>query len=93
MIPVLEAREIAHTCGMRQVIIFGWDGEQTHVTTYGKSDVDSAQAAAGANMIKRGWEWPTDTIVEGAKVQALYNRIAELEQELADLDTDATRAP
>ena len=36
-------------------------------------------AAAGANELKRKWGWPENTIVESAKVQALYDRIAELE--------------
>jgi hypothetical protein len=85
MISIDDAKRLSETSDLRQVIIFGWDGARTHVVTYGKSVVDSAQAAAGANVIKRGWEWPDDTIVEPERIQALHDRIAELEEEVEQL--------
>lgn len=85
MISADDAKHISETNGLRQVIVFGWDGRYTHVATYGSSVVDSAQAAAGANVIKRGWEWPEDLQATSAQVQALHDRIAELEEEVETL--------
>jgi hypothetical protein len=83
MIPISDAADIAEKRTLRQVIIFGWDGRETFVTTYGGTDWDSAGAAGAANRIKDQWDWPANTIVEGERVQKLYNRIAELEAQLA----------
>jgi hypothetical protein len=79
MISIDDAKELAQTNNLRQVIIFGWDGSHTHITTYGESIVDSEQAAQGANVIKSQWNWPADTIVASEKVQKLNDRIKELE--------------
>ena len=83
MIPISDAVTLGEKHQLRQVIIFGWDGRETFVTTWGGSDWDSAGAAGAANRIKDQWDWPANTIVEGERVQKLYNRIAELEAKLA----------
>jgi hypothetical protein len=57
-IPISAAKQIAESNGCRQVILLAWDGELTHIVTYGKTVDDCAQAAAGANMLKEKWGWP-----------------------------------
>ncbi len=57
-IPWSVAQEVAEAQDCRQVIICAWDGQRTHVLTYGKSVDDSDQAAQGGNFVKKalGWE-------------------------------------
>lgn len=86
-VPISVAEEISQVYGQKQVIIFAWDGNITHATTYGVAVEDSAAAAAGANKIKSIWDWPANTIVESARVQALYNRIKYLEREVLELNS------
>lgn len=57
-IPIAAARRIAEEFGQRQVILVCWDGETTHVTTYGASAAECAQAAEGGNYVKRALGWP-----------------------------------
>ena len=53
-IPISEAEKFCTDYEKDQVIILAWDrtSGDTWVTTYGKSDEDSAMAANGANMVK-----------------------------------------
>jgi hypothetical protein len=81
-IPVSTAQSIAESFDLRQVIIVAWDGKNTHVVTYGGSDADSANAAAGGNVVKKALGWPKNIDTESPKVQALQARIVELEMRL-----------
>lgn len=44
-IPVATAKEVAEKHDLRQVLLIGWDGEQVHVVTYGKTVLDCKAAA------------------------------------------------
>ncbi len=90
-VPVTAAEDIAYKYAQKQVIIFSYDGDITSITTFGVSAADSARAASGANQLKAYWGWPENTIVESAKVQALYDRIAELEAQLDHYDNERRR--
>jgi hypothetical protein len=79
-IPVSTAQSIAESFDLRQVIIVAWDGKNTHVVTYGGSVTDSANAAAGGNVVKKALGWPANLDTESPKVQALQARIVELEK-------------
>ena len=57
-IPIQDAKEIAVRRGCRQVILLAWDGERTHVVTYGKSIEDCDQAAQGGEAMKKVMGWP-----------------------------------
>lgn len=59
-IPIAAARRIAIDHGCSQVIVLAWDGEKTHVVTYGKTKADCLQAAAGGNKMKRAMGWPEE---------------------------------
>lgn len=75
-----QLRQLAETLGSEQAILFTYNQENgTVITTWGDTVERSAQAAAGANKIKKLWSWPETDLVESAKVQALRDRIAELE--------------
>ena len=82
-IPIKQAEGFAIANGLKQVIIFGYDGTNTHIVTWGDTVENSAQAAAGANHVKKLWAWPEDTIVESAKVQALRDELAATQRDLA----------
>lgn len=87
-ITIEPAGVFAQQHGLEQVIIFGWDGKQTHITTWGDTAESSAQAATGANLIKQRWKWPAETIVESEKVTALKEELARLKQQLAELKSE-----
>ena len=57
-LPIQDAKEIAHRRGLRQVILLAWDGERSHVVTYGKSVEDCDQAAQGGEKMKKLMGWP-----------------------------------
>lgn len=59
-IPITAAKRVAQEHGCRQVIILAWDGERTHVVTYGKTIDDCRQAAEGGNDLKRVLGWPEE---------------------------------
>lgn len=84
-LPITAVKQLADEYGMSQVIVFGWDGELTHVATYGKSVEDCDVAARGANAIKRNWNWPEQLMSEPSRVKALRAEIKALKQELAAL--------
>ena len=46
-IPIATAKQVADKHGLKQVLLIGWDGERTHVVTYGvtKDDCDKAAKA------------------------------------------------
>lgn len=44
-IPVSAAKKVAEQYGLKQCILLGWDGELTHVVTYGKTKADCEAAA------------------------------------------------
>ena len=57
-IPVSAARRIADDYRQRQVIVVAWDGETTHVATYGATAEECRQAAQGGNRVKAALGWP-----------------------------------
>jgi hypothetical protein len=59
-VPIDDAKQIAAKHGLRQVIIVAWDGDATHVVTYGQSLEDCKQAAQGGNFVKKALGWPDD---------------------------------
>jgi hypothetical protein len=82
-IPVKAAKQINEEYGCRQVILLAWDGEFTHIVTYGKTVDDCAHAAAGGNMLKERWGWP-ECNDQPSRVRKLEARIQELEKQLAE---------
>jgi hypothetical protein len=83
-IPVKAAEQIGREHDCRQVIVLAFDGELTHIVTWGKSEVDCSQAADGGNALKKKWGWP-ECNDQPSRVVKLQQRIAELEQEVSAL--------
>lgn len=76
-LPIQDAKEIAHRRGLRQVILLAWDGERSHVVTYGKSLEDCDQAAQGGEKMKKLMGWPN--------WEASPSRVKKLKAALSDL--------
>ena len=81
-IPVSAAKKFCNENVCRQVIILAWDGELTHVLTYGKTVEDCDLAAQAGNRLKKGLGWPESLNAEPSRVKRLKARIAELEAQL-----------
>ncbi len=87
-IPIRAAKSIAREFDCRQVILAVWDGERTHIITYGQSLDDCDQAAHGGNFIKNALGWPASLCqTEPSRVQRLKRRIRELEQRLVEYES------
>lgn len=84
-IPWEEARDFAARHALRQVIITAWDGENTHVITFGESVIDSDQAAEGGNRIKAALGWPDSLNATSPKVEALRRQIHDARDVVAGL--------
>jgi hypothetical protein len=83
-LPVVVAQDIAASYGQQQVIVVTWDGQQTHVVTYGVSLQDCDQAAQGGDLVKAALGWPES-------LPALPPRVQELQSKLQDLLVAAQR--
>ena len=61
-VPISAAREIAESFEKDQVIVVTWDKAHgmMHVTTYGKTLEDCAQAAVGGNFVKKSLGFPDE---------------------------------
>lgn len=44
-IPVAAAKSVAEQFGLKQCLLIGWDGDRTHVVTYGVTKADCEAAA------------------------------------------------
>lgn len=57
-LPIKAAKDVAREYDCRQVILVAWDGERTHVVTYGKTTEECDQAAQGGDLVKKALGWP-----------------------------------
>jgi hypothetical protein len=85
-LPVSIAKKVADDNNLKQVIILGWDGETTHVITYGQTINDCDQAAQGGNKLKRVLGWPESLNANPPRVESLLKKIAALEVQLKELN-------
>lgn len=51
-LPVSAAEKVCKEYKCKQVIIVAWDGERTHVVTYGITKLDCKQAAHASDLLK-----------------------------------------
>lgn len=66
-IPIADAKHVAEKNDLKQVIIFGWDGNTQFLASYGKTQEDCDQAAQGSETLQKALNWP--------KVQAEPSRV------------------
>lgn len=85
-IPISALKALAQAQGLRQAILLAWDGELTHVVTYGESVEDCDQAAQGGDKAKEYLGWADTPIVYPSRVQALMDRIKVLEARNEELE-------
>ena len=78
-IPISAAKAFASDQNCRQVIIAAWDGELTHIVTYGKSAEDCDQAAMGGDKIKAALGWPEDVDCKPSRLKKAEARAAAAE--------------
>lgn len=83
-IPISAARSIASDYGYTQVVIHAYDGATNiqHVTTYGKSEADCVNAAAGGNAIKKMLKWDESLCNAKPRRQIKRERIEKMEEVL-----------
>ena len=84
-IPISAAKAIADKFAQRQVILVTWDGDMTHVVTYGVNEDECDKAALGGNFVKKALGWPERLCAdEPSRVRKLKSRIEELERALRE---------
>lgn len=82
-IPIAAARQLAEKWACRQVIVCAFDGEVSHVVTFGKSVEDCDQAAQGGDRIKAALGWPESLNAVPSRVKTLQAKVAKLEAAIA----------
>ena len=76
-IPISRAKDIGKDLNYQQVIIVAWNKNgTTHITTWGKTDQDSEQAAMGGEFIKKSLGWPDSLISTGSVPERIKKRHA-----------------
>jgi len=78
-IPISAARQVGQRFDCPQVIVLAWDGELTHIVTWGKTLEDCSQAADGGNRLKEKWGWP-ESNDQPSRVKRLELRVQQLEE-------------
>ena len=59
-IKISDAKKISIESGFPEIVIFGYDPEsgEQHVTTYGETKLQCADAAKAGNYLKKALGWP-----------------------------------
>lgn len=93
-IPISAARDFAQKFDKDQVIVLSFskvDGK-TWVTTYGKTQEDCEQAAAGGNKLKKAMGWPDDLCQAKPARQVKRESVAALKAEIEELKAKLAKA-
>jgi len=80
-IPITAVREFGKKHKLRQLVIYGWDGKQEHIATWGQDTEDCSYAASFGNHLKRRLGWPTKLRQQPARIRAIMKRKKLLQQE------------
>jgi hypothetical protein len=91
-IPIKAAKDLANKYGQTHLILWSWDGDCQHITTYGKSLVQCDQAANLGNDIKTVLDWPKYTHRTPSRVKKLLKQIKTLKQEVQHLNQEKLAA-
>lgn len=67
-LPIKSAADFGQKHQCTQVIIAAWDGERTHIVTWGRTLAECKQAADGGNKIKDALGWPKDLHAEPSRI-------------------------
>lgn len=83
-IPIKALKIMAAHLKLTHIVVFGYDGKNQCVATYGKTTEGCAQAAAFGNRMKDQLGWPESLHAQPSRVRALEARIKELEQKIKE---------
>ena len=73
--PISAAKALAKSQGCSQIIIAAWDGERTHIVTYGDTVEACDQAAQGGDKIKAALGWTDVPMVLPSRVKQLLDAL------------------
>lgn len=83
-IPISSVQKYARAHNLRQVIMLGWDGQDTHIVSYGETIDDCDQAAAGANKVKEFLGWPESLRAEPSRITKVKADLKKILKDLGD---------
>lgn len=78
--------EFCRKNGLTIAVLYGYDGKQLWVTTWGDSPSDSDHAAKAGNRLKDVLEWPEQCKMKSPKVEKLEKTIEFQEKRIKDLE-------
>jgi len=81
-IPVSSLKKFAKEQKLTMAILLAWDGQLTHVVTWGQSLEECAKAADAGNSLKTAIGWPDSLHAQPSRVRKLQERIKKLEDEI-----------
>lgn len=82
-IPIKAVRAMAKQHQLSYCVVFGWDGKQQNIATWGRTTEDCQVAADFGNSVKTLLGWPQRLHAEPSRVRALRAKVKELERRLA----------
>ncbi len=83
-IPISSVQKYARAHNLKQVIMLGWDGQDTHIVSYGETLDDCDQAAIGANKVKALFNWPDNLMAEPSRITKLKQDLKKILKDLGD---------
>lgn len=86
ILPVSAAKDIVAKYGQQQVVVATWDGELTHIVTYGMTDEDRDQAADGGNFVKKALGWPKHLEAEPSRYTKMRETLADMKFQIKRLE-------
>jgi len=90
-IPISAIKKFAKDNGLTVVVTLGWDGELSHVLTYGDTVVNCDKAAIFGDKLKDYLGWPESLHAEPSRVNALKKENIQLKSEVALLKAEVEK--
>jgi len=85
-IAIKDVKAIADKVGLTHVVVYGYDGCNEWVCTYGKTIKQCAEAAKAGNFIKKALGWKQHLDAEPSRVKALKEENKKLKQRIKELE-------
>ncbi len=77
-IPIKALKDLSKEQGLTHAILYAYDGESSHVVTYGKNAEQCSQAADFGNKMKKGLGWPESLQQQPSRVRKLQDQNRKL---------------
>jgi hypothetical protein len=85
-IPISALKQFCNELGLNTAVLLAYDGERSHVVTWGQSLEQCDVAARTGNKIKQLLGWPDHLMDDPPRVKKLKEKIAELEEKIGQLE-------